>query len=249
MKDFRIPKPVIVITILFVLAGAVGAAAVYWVAKNPPNFSHTQHAPLATLPQPPAVASEGAPVAGTDGFLVLRLRAAAELKSASAPAAFEGSIENMGFAAACSDKVVALNMRAQDRAAGTEQDGSISEIETTICLPAASGVRTDVAVGEVLPVTPDMEPEDRELYERALTSGGGRARLFDTGRGLYEVFVGAVGFSSCATDCAEPPVWGTAALVGASKVSRALDAENYLFAVPLSPSAAVSLSATVPVER
>lgn len=230
---------------------AVGMAGVYWVAKNPPNFKDVHQNLPKSVPAVPEQFRAGVGPAGLEeGFLVLRLRAAAELTDAAATPLFEGEIENRGFATSCDGKVVTLNMRAQDQGKSGSEEGAVAEVDTVVCLPAQKEVKGEtVAADTMAEIAPQMEEEEKQVYDKASVAGAARAKVIDTGRGVYQVFIGAVSFSGCAAQCDAPKPWGTAAQVGVAKVSHALDNENYLFTVPAGNAGSVSLNAAVPVEK
>ena len=230
---------------------AVGAAGVYWVAKNPPSFNDVhRNLPKSVPATPDQFRAAVGPASLEEGFLVLRLRAAAELTDAAATPAFEGTIENRGFATACDGKVVTLNMRSQDHGKGGSEEGAVAEVDTVVCLPALKEVKGEAVAADGMPeVAPQMEDEAKQVYEQASLGGAARARVIDTGRGQYQVFIGAVSFAGCAAPCASGKAWGTTAQVGVVKVMRPLDNENYLFSVPAGSGSTVSLNMAVPVER
>lgn len=240
MQTERILKPAIVITIVVGFTLAM-AGVLYLLIGGPPPFK----TPDQNAGKPPLEAAAPlktvAPDAG--GFLLLRLNASARLSGAEESPVFEGGIAIEGFSETCpsSGKAVPLDFRKQDGDFGSEEDPAVAEVGELVCIPSIKAATPSFPQAGLVTLGFEVDAEDKMRYPEAVAAAQGRAAVFKTGQGTYQVFVGGVAFSTCVGEC-DALEWGVSTGISVSKVKRPLEQDTFLFSVPLDSEEQVSVT-------
>lgn len=179
------------------------------------------------------------------GFLVVHLRATAEMSPDQGQPAFDVTLENKGFATECPGKSVPNDHRAQETDYWTPEEGATAEVESLVCLPALASLSAADFPGNTAPGRVTVDDTEVEEFPEDIFQTQGRSLYVDTGRGRYMLYAGGISAKRCKEECEG----GVAVGVSVTRVSRPLSEDRFVFAVPMGDSRAVNVSASAPMAQ
>jgi hypothetical protein len=242
--DKRFPWGIVASLVVIVSVSIGGGYLLYRIidSTNPVKAGAGQpSAKIVDAPVAPVATTE----VGTAGYLVVQLRATAEMSTDTGQPAFDATLENRGFATECPGKVVPNDHRAQARDFWSEEEGATAETESVVCLPALSTVTTSAFPGETADGQVTVDDTDAAEFPAEVFRTQGRSLYVATGKANYMLYAGGISAKRCKDECEG----GVAVGVSVTRVSRPLSEDRFVFAVPVGDSRTLNVSASAPMAQ
>lgn len=183
--------------------------------------------------------------AGTPGFLVIQMRAAAEMSPDTGQPSFDVALENQGFATDCPGKVVGSDHRSQKKDFWTSDEGATAETESVVCLPALSTVSTADFPGETAAGRVTVDDTEASEFPDEIFQTRGRSVYVQTGTANYMLYAGGISGKRCKDECEG----GVAVGVGVTRVGRPLSEDRFVFSLPMGDSRELNVAASAPMAQ
>lgn len=238
MKKLFPARTVIAIAAIIMISIG-GAYALYRIIETPPPFKSQDAAP--EVLSRPGVLLNVTPA--VPGYQVIQLRASVEMSPDTGTVAFDIAMEGRGFMTECPGTVVPVDHRKQTTDYWSEEEGALAEAKTLVCLPTTSNVPPPAFTDKVSDARVVLDEDDAELHPLAVFEAKGTAVFVHTDKGGYLLYAGGISAKSCDSGCDA----GIAAGVSVTKVSRPLNEDRFVFAVPAGDSKILSVVAALAV--
>jgi hypothetical protein len=243
--DKRFPWGIIASLVVIASVSVGGGYLLYRIIDSAKPLKAGASEPRSTGTPPAAAVPSTETSSGTPGYLVVHLRAAAEMSPDTGDSAFDAVLENKGFATECPGKVVTNDHRGQAKDFWSEEEGATADTDSVVCLPAFSTVSGEAFAGETSPGRVTVDDTDAAEFPDEVFRTQGRSLFVETGKAKYMLYAGGISAKRCKGECEG----GVAVGVSVTRVSRPLPEDRFVFSVPVGDSRAVNVAASAPMAQ